>query len=447
VLHNFINAINLDVKTETILDSVIVDINEPANFNVSIKNLENDDSFEIYSTTGVDIYPGQINLSANETKEIILRVIVHDSLKSKKGPYNFIYKFKNSKNELHEERLLIQIRELSDSFSIVPRNINPNSDKIFIDIKNNLNYNFDNINIKINSIFFDYDEILFIKPKENQTVEIPINKEILKNANAGSYLTTSVLEFKNKKAIIESKINYVEEKNVETKENNQGFIIRKTEVVKKNTGNVKNSVSIKIEKSIISYLFTIYDTIPDNINVNNLKIEYSWERDLLPNDELSVNVVTNWFYPIIILIIIIIGIIVIRRSIYPDLLLRKKVSFVKTKGGQFALKVSILIKSKKYLEQIKIIDKLPPLVELYDKYGTIKPNVIDIDKRKLEWHIASLNPGESKIFTYIIYSKIGVIGRFELPHAKVIYEKEGKVNETTSNKSFYVNKLENVPRE
>ena len=44
-----------------------------------------------------------------------------------------------------------------------------------------------------------------------------------------------------------------------------------------------------------------------------------------------------------------------------------------------------------------------------------------------------------RVFTYIIYSKIGVVGKFELPEAKVIYEKGGKVKETTSNKSFYVN--------
>ena len=50
-----------------------------------------------------------------------------------------------------------------------------------------------------------------------------------------------------------------------------------------------------------------------------------------------------------------------------------------------------------------------------------------------------MNKGEERIFTYIIYSKIGVVGKFELPSARAIYEKEGKVKKTESNRSFFIN--------
>ena len=93
--------------------------------------------------------------------------------------------------------------------------------------------------------------------------------------------------------------------------------------------------------------------------------------------------------------------------------------------------------AKKYLERIKIVDKIPHLVKLYERFGAIEPDKIDTNNRRIEWNIESLNKQEERIFTYIIYSKIGVVGRFELPEAKAVYEKEGKVKHATSNRSFY----------
>lgn len=40
--------------------------------------------------------------------------------------------------------------------------------------------------------------------------------------------------------------------------------------------------------------------------------------------------------------------------------------------------------------------------------------------------------------SYIIFSKIGVLGRFALPSASAIYEKDGEINETESNKAFFM---------
>ena len=78
------------------------------------------------------------------------------------------------------------------------------------------------------------------------------------------------------------------------------------------------------------------------------------------------------------------------------------------------------------------------MVKLYDKFGMISPDKIDLESRKLYWNIPKLNKGETRIFTYIIYSKIGVFGRIELPETKAVYEENGESKETYSNKSFYV---------
>ena len=148
---------------------------------------------------------------------------------------------------------------------------------------------------------------------------------------------------------------------------------------------------------------------------------------------------SNWFYPIIVILLAIGLFILIKKSIEKDLILRKKVSFVKTKGGQFALKINLRLKAKRFIERINIIDKLPPLVKLYERYGAIPPSKIDLENRRLEYNIEKLNKDEERIFTYIIYSKIGVVGKFELPEAKAIYEKQGKIKRTESNRSFFIN--------
>ena len=210
-------------------------------------------------------------------------------------------------------------------------------------------------------------------------------------------------------------------------------------MTKTNVGNVVKTVEITAEKNIFPYLFTTFNINPKETKRTGSKINYLWKKELIPNDELKVIIKTNWFYPIIIILFIIGLFLLIRRYVESDLILRKKVSFVKTRGGEFALKITLKAKAKKFIERISVIDKLPPLVELYERYGAIAPDKVDLKNKRMEWNIESLNKDEERIFTYIIYSKIGIVGRFELPCAKAIYEKEGKIKEVESNRSFFIN--------
>ena len=110
----------------------------------------------------------------------------------------------------------------------------------------------------------------------------------------------------------------------------------------------------------------------------------------------------------------------------------------KTKGADFGLKVSIYVKARKYVERVNIIDRLPPLVKIYEKFGVEKPSRINHKNRSLEWNFEKLEQGETRVLSYIIYSKVGVLGRFALPSTSAIYEKEGHIKEAESNKAFFV---------
>ena len=434
-----ISAINLEVKSEPISNSFLVELDEPAIFDLTIKNLEKKDTFKIYSLVGINITHNPIILANEETKKVRIYITPQDSLKNKLQSYVFEYKIKDSNNDIQSETLTLNIVDLESSFSIKAEPIDPNTKKIILDIKNNIMKNFKNVEFKISSKFFEHEEKISLKANEKKFIEIMIDQEKIKTLNAGNYIINTQIRLKDNIANIESQIKFLETEGIETSETKEGIIIQRSEIIKKNTGNVKKLVKITMEKNLLAYIFTTRNIATTKIETNGFIKKYIWEKVLIPNEEIKIVTKTNWLFPIFILIIILMGVRLIRKSIYDNLELSKKVSFVKTKGGQFALKVTIKARAKKHLEKITIIDKIPPIVKLYNKFGTISPDKIDLENKKLHWNLSSLNKNETRIFTYIIYSKIGIMGRFELPETRAVYEDEGELKETISNRSFYVN--------
>ncbi|MDD5191637.1 MAG: hypothetical protein PHH54_02050 [Candidatus Nanoarchaeia archaeon] len=439
VFASLVSATNLEIYAKTIQGSAITDLNEPAVFELTIKNLGETDNFDIYSLVGIDISPGNFTLRRDETNTIEIKAMPQEYLASTKEPINFEYKIKDSKEDIQAEKLTMNIIGLKDAFQIDAEDLNPKSENTKITLRNRLNYKFDELKISITSNFFSYEDKFPLNPMEAKQITIPVDVEKLKRSTAGSYLVNIGLEVSGVKTSTESMIKFLEQEGIETTENKEGFLIKRIEISKINVGNTLKNVEITTQKNILSYLFTTFNAVPAETKINGLTVEYTWRKELIPNDKLEVVVKTNWFYPIIIIIFAAVLFILIRRSVEVDLILRKQVSYVKTRGGEFALKVTIKAKAKTFIERINITDKLPPLVELYERYGAISPDKIDLRNKRLEWNIESLNEREERIFSYIIYSKIGVVGKFELPKARAVYEKSGRMKGAESNRSFFIN--------
>lgn len=439
---NLIYAIDLQVNEVAVSNTVISDLDKPAIFNLIIKNLGETENFTIYSLVGVDITPNTpIRILSEETKTIEIFVMPRDTLKQRQESIPFEYQIRNSKNEIQKETLIINVLSLENAFMITPYSINPQSDKLTVEIKNIANFDFNDLNIKFSSAFFeDYQSIYPLKFYETRLIEIPIDKDKLKTLSAGQFILNINLETNQKNIRKEAIIKFVEHPNIETKEINEGIIINKKEIIKKNIGNIKETATITIEKSFFSYFFTTVNPLPAKSHYRGTTRIYVWDKDLLPNEELKVIVTTNWLFPIFIVILIIVLFYIIKKSIERDLSFRKNVSYVKTKGGEFALRVTIHLKAKKFIEKINIIDKLPQIVNLYEKFGAVAPDKVDMHNKRLEWNIEAMNAGEERVFSYIIYShKVGVVGRFELPGARIVYEKNNKIKEITSNRAFFIN--------
>jgi len=86
------------------------------------------------------------------------------------------------------------------------------------------------------------------------------------------------------------------------------------------------------------------------------------------------------------------------------------------------------------------LDKLPPLVKIYEKFTGEYPVRMDKTKKKIEWDFDHLEAGERRVLSYIIYSKVGILGKFALPETIAMFEKDGKLKQASSNKAYFLSR-------
>jgi len=132
-------------------------------------------------------------------------------------------------------------------------------------------------------------------------------------------------------------------------------------------------------------------------------------------------------------------IITIRRYTQTKLEIVKTVVPVKTSSGQFALRIKLLVKARRNVSNVSLVDRIPGIVQIYEKFSTIiKPTKIDANNRRIQWDIGDMNSGEERMFNYVVYSTVGVVGKFALPQALAVFEKDGKIHEVESNAVYFL---------
>ena len=117
--------------------------------------------------------------------------------------------------------------------------------------------------------------------------------------------------------------------------------------------------------------------------------------------------------------------------------MKKKAYRVKTKSGQFAAKVILLVKNTgKEVSNAKIIESIPPFTEIMgDRFGTIKP--AEIRKHSVIWDIPFMAAKEEFILSYIVYSKVSILGKIDVAPAIATYQTgKGIMKESKSNSIF-----------
>lgn len=432
------SAVNLEVQTESSREVMIKNVNEPAVFELKIKNLGSGDNFQFYNLLGFSMAPkGTVQINSGETKDVQLMIYPREDF-GNKGFNTLEYFIQGTNGEKISEKITINIIDLEDAFEIGSGEISPETNSISIYLENRVNFDFDSLNVKFSSPFFEFEEDISLKAREKKDFSIQVNKEDFEKLLAGFYTMNAKINFKGENANVEGTIRFVEKNLLKTTEEDYGFVINTHIIEKENEGNIISEAEISARKNIISRLFTTFNPEPDSVRRDGFFVHYTWNAELKPGESLRVTIKTNWLFPLLVIFFIVAIVIITKQYVKTSLVLKKRVSFVHAKGGEFALKVSIIANAKSYVERVNIIDRIPPLVKIYDRFGGEKPTRFDEKTRRIEWNLNNMMPGEKRVLSYLIYSKVGIMGKFALPEAMAIYEKDGEIHETESNRAFFV---------
>jgi len=430
------NALQIEKSDESSV--IISELNNPAVFDFIINNPEQEQQAEIYSLVGISFDPKGFFDLQNGKNEMKIKVYPSSELRKKQGVFNFEYEIKGKISGITKDTLTIRIAALQDSITVKSASdINVGDDNTVINVANTQNVNLENIKLLFDSPFFNEEKRVSLSPFESANVSVKIDKDKIKSIAAGQYIFKADIELENAKTSMDNTFNYLPKEDTMLTKNSEGFIVRKVTYIRTNTGNVPVNAKIDITKDILSRLFTINQVEPMETKRNALYATYYWEKNLQPEESYSITSTTNYTFPFILILLIIIIVLLVKLYTRTNVVVNKRVSFVKTKGGEFALKVRIHVKAKKYVENAQIIDRLPGMTKLYEKFG-IAPDKIELSTRRLFWNIDKLNAGEERVYSYIVYSKMMIVGRFELPAVTVSYQRNGKTEQTFSNRTFFV---------
>ena len=426
----------LIIEERVINDATITEFSQPAKFELTIREAE-PGTYNLYTLTDVRLLPASsVYLNAGTNK---LTIYVYATEFTPRGSYTFTYFLKKIDGESFEDRLSIKVVDLKDAIDINSDSNDPDSGKIGFYIINLVQSELTDVKANFSSVFFDNFEYVFdLKPYEKKEFTIQIDKEKIKTIAAGSYILSAEFDTNKGKQRVDGKIYLGEKKVVKSESDSSGILIRTNTVSKINAGNVLETVNIKIKRNIFTRIFTSFNNEPNLVDREGFVITYSWTKQLGPAEILTIKAKTNYIFPLLIIVFCVLIILGIKRYLATAIEIKKSAHHVRTKGKEFALKVRIRIKAKKDLENVSLIDRIPAIVKVYEKFGLIKPTVIDARNRRLQWDIGDLMNGEERVFNYLIYSKVGIVGKFSLPEAIAVFEKNNEIHEVKSNKVFFM---------
>lgn len=430
-------SINVNVTEKQ--STIISEANSPGVYNFVINNQGNYDKAEIYSIVGISFEPkGLFELPAGKT-EMEIKAYPGETTRTREGDYLFEYQIKGSGEGAFTGKIPLKIVKLKNVLGIVPKNVQYGDKSADLTISNLENVSLNDLKIRLKSEFFDTEKILSFGPYESKSLTFDINTNDIKNLEAGHYIVTSTINFENATATSENTLNYVERESIQKEKIGEGWIIRTTKMTNINKGNLEVPDKIEVTKNIFTRLFTTSSIKPLSIERSGAFVYYRWERDLKPGESWTIEVKTNYTLPFILILIIIFIAFAVYIYSRTSVVLNKRCSYVKTTGGQLALKVFINVKARKSIENVEIFDRIPHVMKLYEKAGM--PHKYEEHLKKLSWKIERLTAGEERVFSYIIYSPITVVGRIELAPATGHFVKDGKSEYVYSNRTFFMSEI------
>lgn len=413
------------LDSEINLELIVTDA-EPGNYN-------------LYTLSDIVISPSGIFRVENESfsKEFVLTP--RDNL-DVEGNYAFTYILNHRGFDKYSERFVIDFVNLEDIIVIESESVNFETGQIDYYIENTEDVNIENLSVEISSVLFEDERVVDLGPNERLELSIMVDANKLKKTNAGVYIMTATFDTSFGEVVVDGNLYLGEKKGITSTEDNSGLLIRTHTVTKVNTGNVVESISTYATQDIFSRFFTTFNEEPDLVERDGLMVTYTWiEERLDPAEVYVVKMKTNYALPFLVIVGLTALFLWTKKVSESKVEIKKRVSHVRTKTGEFALRIILEVNAKKAVENVKLVDRVPAMVKIYNKFDEEnKPDRVSSKSRSLHWDIGEMKAGEVKLYSYIVYSKVGIVGKFVLPEARASFEKDDRVYRSNSSKVYFM---------
>jgi len=208
-----------------------------------------------------------------------------------------------------------------------------------------------------------------------------------------------------------------------------GFLTKTTRLLRENKGNTPSKEEYTLRLSSFEKTFTRFTPQATSVEKQNGLYYYIWKFDISPGGTYRIEIFTNYFYPLLGIIVVILVLWLIYTFVRSDVSLKKKVLTIKSGESISDIKVLLVVKNRgKPLSHLQVMDKIPHLMKQPQEYGTIKPHKVRKDSMGvvLTWNLENLVKNEERIISYRIKSHVPVIGKIMIPQALARYRGTSK---------------------
>ncbi len=337
----------------------------------------------------------------------------------------------NIRKEVALTTYVIPSVDLIDIETVLPSEIVPGKkNEILINLTNKGKEDLNDLDIFYSSSIFNLEDMVSLGGFEKRTIKSDLEIDPL--TEKGEY-TLSIRLFKDGKIKGSRSFKFAVGQNPDLRERElftKGFLSSTVEIVRENEGNTEISRVVSYPITSFQRLFTTTEPIGKIIN-DEKGMRYEWEFTVPPGSiyRIVINTSYRWLFFSILIVLLAIGTVVYLRQ--KNIIIKKSVFKInESKEGISELKILLHIKNRTHKEiyNIKVIDLLPKVIKPESDFGTLKPSKIQQGTvgMRLIWEIDKLDPGEERIISYKISSKLPLVGKIGLPSALVQYYGKGK---------------------
>ena len=457
LLLNAAHAASFEAKAIPIKDKIVVD--EVAEFDIVVQNnLHTDEEFTIkkagypfwdmyakplqnpitvkvpaLSSSTIRLFVEPLYITSVDTYTLETGVVLDSTGEEKKVPITVGIKST-------EPLIRGYIPTVLTSVSIEPEKIDPSEDfRIKIGLNNQNVLNYENLTIKAESNLFKDEVNVPLGPKEEKIVEITKKLDAMTPPQEDRLVIAIFME---SRMIVNPVVKEFEVKEYLHREDlpeEQSFLkIRKGIRIISNNPDYRGVVKIGTSP-LESFLLT---TSPRaEIKEEDNKQYLVWDVKLGKGKTMLIYRTKN-YRPIVVMIILAVAAVTLYFLFRSPIVVKKSVANVgMSEGGIAEAKIVVRVKNRSpaQIANIEVVDNLPHIahVEKELSIGSMQPHAVLKHPKKgliIRWTIETIEPGDERVLSYRMKSRLSILGEFNLPAATARTKIGNKVIISNSNR-------------